>query len=81
MIYPFEGFVAHCSKLNLRISPSKNADIVDVLTEGTRLDVERFLEEPNTDQGDWYEVDYPIPGTTKIKHGFVMAEYVEPVEE
>lgn len=81
MTYPFEGVVAHCSKLNLRLSPSTNSDIVDILTEGTRVNVERFLEEPNADQGDWYEVDYLLPGQTISYHGFVVSQYIEPIEE
>lgn len=81
MKFPFEGVVAHCSKLNLRISPSTNADVVDVLTEGTRVDVERFIEQPITGREDWYEVSYHPPGRTVCIHGFVVSDFIELIEE
>lgn len=64
-----EVAVANCQALNMRSSPNKNSSIVTVVTEGTRLKVEKQPEA--SDQ--WIKVSTE---DKKPMTGFVMRKYV-----
>lgn len=64
-----EVAVANCRALNMRSSPNSNASITTVVTEGTRLKVEKQPEP--TDQWVKVSTEGKKPFT-----GYVMRKYV-----
>lgn len=60
------GVVANCTMLNIRSSPSKNADILAVISAGTEVMV---------DQDDFGEDWYSVWIATGV-HGFCMKDYI-----
>lgn len=66
-IYSY-GVVANCEKLNMRSKPSKQADVVCILTKGDKVKVGRC-------EGDFYEVS--VDNGTEGFNGFCMQEFIE----
>jgi len=56
------GFVHNCEKLNIRVAPNKDADIVEVINKDTKV---RIDEANSTD--DFYAVE----------NGYCMKQYIE----
>lgn len=67
---PVKGIVANCSKLNVRTEPSKDADVLEIVKENTKV-----LIDTNESTDDWYKVDIKL-GKRKLS-GFCMKKYIE----
>lgn len=64
---PMFGLVSDCFKLNVRIEPNKDSDIMCVIGEN-----EEVMIDPDYSTEDWYKV-YTKEGVD----GFCMKEFIE----
>lgn len=62
------GVVANCEKLNMRSEPSKQADVIRILTKGDEV---RIVET----KGEFYAVS--VDNGTEGLNGFCMKEFIE----